>query len=1158
MTALILIALIAVPFALSYAIVRKWNMPNMFWRFGWSFFAFAFGLLVLYHSASVDWQNVKKGIDLNGGTILHYQNMTQDVDSNELAAALKKRIDPDGMANVTIRTLGVNKDQIEIIVPNTDESQVDMLKQRIGKIGSLEFRITANTYDNKDVIDAIQEGQNDVYLGKREGKPDAWWVPVQVGSEDNFVQKNEKTGELSGVGISNYVTRYIQSNYDEETKTVLDPKRPVIEVLVVADPYNVEGKYLSNAASGYDSNGKPIVQFSFNAEGARRMGHLTGDNCPTTNEQVAGQRITRQLGILLDGFIVSAPSIQSRISDNGQITGIKTIEEVNLLVDVLKAGRLPATLSPEPISEMSTGAQLGADTIQRAQYAMLISIALVMVLMLYYYRFSGLVAVISLILLVLLTFAFMVSFNAAFTLPGLAGFVLTIGMVVDANILIYERIREETEAGNGAAIAVRTGFDKALTAIIDSNITTALVGVILYMIGTEEIRGFAIILLAGIAISMFSIIYVGRGIFTAALKLGILKEIRMRRILPKTNIQFMSYAKKTLMVAAVCMIACVLLVIARTNGVANASSLLDIDFLGGMNVQVLFTEPQEGEDAIRSNLRSQSDYFSDVVVTDVTLKDDEENGLLKRRYSIVAPMPKQTAGEEADVLTETTRNIAEFKDALNKAYPGKLLTRKVEFEILGQPAAETAPAVEAAPAAPAAETAPATPAAPADAAPTNTSAYFVNPMGQMLVLNLLAQADAAPAPAADAAPAPAAEVAPAPAADAAPAPAAEVAPAPAAEVAPAPAAEVAPAPAAEVAPAPAADAAPAPAADAAPAPAAEVAPAPAADAAPAPAADAAPAPAADAAPAPAADAAPAPAVKVRYVNIPAGMISVKVSFPTEKHNLEYMTSFIQDQIQKQGLSESTQFIVTNMDKTIMTSEQEAVAEKEWLVHVNMSLEEAQKFFSAMKESIDKELYFPAASTVGSAVASNMCWQGLAAMLISLLGIVLYIWFRFLKLSFGISSTMGLLHNIGIALALVTLSTWTASALGFLMIDDFKISLTLLAAFLTLIGYSLNDTIVVFDRIRENRGKGQPLTKEIINNSLNSTLSRTLMTSITTFIVALALYVFGGESIHGFAFVMVVGIVVGTYSTIFVATPILYYLASRVFKDDMVDDDDDDE
>ena len=407
MTALILIALIAVPFALSYAIVRKWNMPNMFWRFGWSFFAFAFGLLVLYHSASVDWQNVKKGIDLNGGTILHYKNMTQDVDSNELAAALKKRIDPDGMANVTIRTLGVNKDQIEIIVPNTDESQVDMLKQRIGKIGSLEFRITANTYDNKDVIDAIQEGQNDVYLGKREGKPDAWWVPVQVGSEDNFVQKNEKTGELSGVGISNYVTRYIQSNYDEETKTVLDPKRPVIEVLVVADPYNVEGKYLSNAASGYDSNGKPIVQFSFNAEGARRMGHLTGDNCPTTNEQVAGQRITRQLGILLDGFIVSAPSIQSRISDNGQITGIKTIEEVNLLVDVLKAGRLPATLSPEPISEMSTGAQLGADTIQRAQYAMLISIALVMVLLLYYYRFSGLVAVISLILLVLLTWFLM-------------------------------------------------------------------------------------------------------------------------------------------------------------------------------------------------------------------------------------------------------------------------------------------------------------------------------------------------------------------------------------------------------------------------------------------------------------------------------------------------------------------------------------------------------------------------------------------------------------------------------------------------------------------------------------------------------------------------------------------------------------------------------
>ncbi len=293
------------------------------------------------------------------------------------------------------------------------------------------------------------------------------------------------------------------------------------------------------------------------------------------------------------------------------------------------------------------------------------------------------------------------------------------------------------------------------------------------------------------------------------------------------------------------------------------------------------------------------------------------------------------------------------------------------------------------------------------------------------------------------------------------------------------------------------------------------------------------------------------------VEIPEGMISVKVTFPQEMHDYAYMTSFVEDQLAKQG-KVNVSYVVTNLNKTRMTAEEESIPAAEWLVHVGMTLEEAQEFFTKMKTEIDQELLFPAASTVGSAVASNMCWQGLFALVVSLIGIVLYIWLRFLKLSFGISSTMGLIHNITIALALVALSTWTASYLGFLLIDDFKISLTLLAAFLTLIGYSLNDTIVVFDRIRENRGKGQPLTKEIINKSLNDTLARTVMTSITTFIVSLALYIFGGESIHGFSFVMTVGIVVGTYSTIFVATPILYLLASRVFKDDMVEDDDEDE
>lgn len=306
------------------------------------------------------------------------------------------------------------------------------------------------------------------------------------------------------------------------------------------------------------------------------------------------------------------------------------------------------------------------------------------------------------------------------------------------------------------------------------------------------------------------------------------------------------------------------------------------------------------------------------------------------------------------------------------------------------------------------------------------------------------------------------------------------------------------------------------------------------------------------APKTAAETAPKAPARVNYETIPADMISVKVTFPKEKHSFDYMKTFVEDQLNKQNLGHVA-FKVTNVDKTVMISEEEIIERDQWLVHVQMTREEAQDFFTKMKESIDKELDFPAASTIGSAVASNMCWQGAVSMIVSLIGIIVYIWFRFKKLSFGIASTTGLIHNIGIALMLVVLSTWTASSLGFLLVNDFKISLTLLAAFLTLIGYSLNDTIVVFDRIRENRGKGQPLTKEIINSSLNSTLGRTVMTSVTTFIVALALYIFGGESIHGFAFVMTIGVVVGTYSTIFIATPILYMLANKVFKDDMKDD-----
>ncbi|MCL4109912.1 UNVERIFIED_CONTAM: hypothetical protein GTU68_003280 [Idotea baltica] len=158
-------------------------------------------------------------------------------------------------------------------------------------------------------------------------------------------------------------------------------------------------------------------------------------------------------------------------------------------------------------------------------------------------------------------------------------------------------------------------------------------------------------------------------------------------------------------------------------------------------------------------------------------------------------------------------------------------------------------------------------------------------------------------------------------------------------------------------------------------------------------------------------------------------------------------------------------------------------------------------------------------------------DAILAIIISLFAIVGYIWFRFQRVTFGVAAVVALVHDVLVVLGMVAL-------------NDFRINLPMIAAFLTIVGYSLNDTIVVFDRIREVRGKNPDMTKEIVNTSLNQTLSRTLLTSITTFIVVLILYFLGGEGIHGFAFCLVLGVIVGTYSSIFVASPVLLWLMSR--------------
>jgi SecD/SecF fusion protein len=216
----------------------------------------------------------------------------------------------------------------------------------------------------------------------------------------------------------------------------------------------------------------------------------------------------------------------------------------------------------------------------------------------------------------------------------------------------------------------------------------------------------------------------------------------------------------------------------------------------------------------------------------------------------------------------------------------------------------------------------------------------------------------------------------------------------------------------------------------------------------------------------------------------------------------------------------------------------------WILTIDVPAESTRAMLDAVRDRLAQERYFPSANMIGAAVAESTKVQAIVALSISVILTLIYIWFRFHEVSFGFAAVLAVVHDVLVALGALALSLWLAPYLGFALVDEFKINLPIIAAFLTIIGYSLNDTIVIFDRVREVRGKSPSITTELVNTCVNQTLSRTILTSLTVFIVVVILYIFGGAGIHGFAFTMVVGVVSGTYSTIYIATPILIWAHER--------------
>lgn len=272
-----------------------------------------------------------------------------------------------------------------------------------------------------------------------------------------------------------------------------------VQYLVVSKIPVITGKDVKTARRGQDANGAPLVNFFLNAEGADRFGEATG------------RHIGENLAIVLDNVVKSAPVIRGKIEAEGVIEGRFSVQEAEDLALLLRSGALPASL--KVLEERTVGASLGADSIRSGILASLIGFSIVVVGMLVYYRLSGLNAIWCLIANLLILLGFMSRMGATLTLPGIAGIILTIGMAVDANILIFERIREELRAGKTVRAAVDTGFTKVLWAILDSNITTLIAAACLFQFGTGPIRGFAVTLAVGLFANVFTATYFSHRMF---------------------------------------------------------------------------------------------------------------------------------------------------------------------------------------------------------------------------------------------------------------------------------------------------------------------------------------------------------------------------------------------------------------------------------------------------------------------------------------------------------------------------------------------------------------------------------------------------------------------------------------------------------------------
>ena len=881
------------------------------------------------------------------------------------------------------------------------------LRRMLQGAGILEFRILPTT-DRPEPSPAVIERYQEQLAEKGPGyASDSQYRWVQIESIDEWAVGGSIIGQF---GDNFYV---LASDQPDET--------------MLQGPGGREWK-LESAYPTTDEMGRRAIGFTLDIRGGNQFYNITSKNP------------SRPLAILLDDIAISAPQISADrpIRERGIITGSFTQTEVADMVNKLNAGSLPARLIEQPIAEKIIGPSIGVDNRDQGIRAGIIGLIIVMFIMAGYYLLAGGIADVALLLNLLFILAIMAGIRATFTLPGIAGLILTIGMSVDANVLIYERIREEQARGAGLVTAIRNGYERAFRAIFDSNLTTFITAAILYWVASEDIKGFAIVLMIGIASSMFTALFVTRAVFDFLAGRGIVKDrLPMLRLIHEPNINWMGLRKVFFGISSALIVIGLLVFFTRDDA---ANNKYDIEFTGGTSVQVNF---KPGSDVSRQQVEQRIQAMAGVhpalatanvySVGDTGLQFEITTTATNRAEATVTFEQNAPASSEAAVTAireaeaELHRELSDLRVVADAGQSLVVSTSVVNPTVVSNVLKEAFPE--------------------AQVSEPQINEVVSEAIREAFEGQLQVQEDLEPQIAS---------------VDRITEEMVETYP--------------------------------------------ELA---------------------------------------EYI----GGVRVETTIETTASVLEIDRRLkdLQFKPDTQDLSwYSYQVFGPDLRPvepnepvnafTFASVAPEAglreLSEDEWRRYTENEI-------ARVTAAAELETSLPRVTQIDPFIGGEQKQRALVAIVLSLAAIIGYVWLRFGSVRYGLAAIAALVHDVTIAVGAVVACTYLAgTALGdLLLIQDFKISLVIVAAFLTLIGYSLNDTIVVFDRIRENRRKAQ-LTPQTVTNSINQMISRTIMTSVTTFVVVLIMYIFGGPGLRGFTFTIGIGILIGTYSSVAIAAPLL--------------------